>query len=108
MREGTQIRIPNNNSYSGTLYWYGITNPADITAAVQPALFPEASRELIVIECVRQFAKEYTRNLPLADEMTTEWDRQWPDWCLVWRTQFRKGGALNAFSGFQLALASQI
>ncbi len=107
MLEGTQIRIPNNGTYTGTLYWYGITNPADITAVVQPALFPEASRELIAIEGVRQFAVEYVRNLALADEMQSEWDKAWPGWCLVWKTQFRSGGALNVFSGRDLALASQ-
>lgn len=108
--EGTQIRIPNNGTYTGTLYWYGIGQPADISASVQPALFPEASRELIVIEAVRQFSQEFLRNKELADEMRLEWDDgngrgAWPTWCLTWKTQYRKGGALNAFTGMQLALA---
>lgn len=96
LNEGTQIRIPNNGTYSGTLYWYGVVSPADISASVQPVLFPEASRELIVIDAVRQFAREGVRNGPLVDEMQDEWDRAWPQWCLVWKTQFRKGGALAA------------
>jgi hypothetical protein len=94
MNEGTQIRIPNNGTYSGTLYWYGVGNPADISATVQPVLFPEASRELIVIEAVRQFAQEGLRNAAVADEMANEWERVWPQWCLTWKTQFRSGGAL--------------
>jgi hypothetical protein len=103
--EGTQIRIPNNGTYGGALYWYGVTNPADISATTQPALFPEASRELIVIEAVRQFAQEGLRNAALVDEMTNEWNEAWPTWCLVWRTQFRGGGALG-FTGLQLALGA--
>ena len=96
LNEGTQLRIPNNGTYSGALYWYGVVSPAELSASVQPVLYPEASRELIVIDAVRQFAQEGVRNPPLIDEMTNEWDRAWPQWCLVWKTQFRKGGALAA------------
>ena len=106
--EGTQIRIPNNGTYGGTLYWYGIATPADITASVQPALLPVASRELIVIEAVRQFAQEFLRNAALADEMAIEWQRAWPIHCLAWKTQFRSGGALTALTGRSLAVASQL
>lgn len=108
INEGTQIRIPNNGTFTGTLYWYGIGQPADITAVVQPALLPEASRELIVIEAVRRFAQEYLRNAALVDEMAAEWDRAWPRWALTYRTQFRSGGALVPRTGLQLALLSQI
>ena len=104
--EGTSIRIPNNGTYTGALYWYGIMNPPDITATSQPVLFPEASRELIVIDAVRQFATEFNRNPSLAALMQAEWNTAWPTWALVWRTQFRSGGALR-WSGRQLALASQ-
>lgn len=92
--EVTQIRLTNNRTWSQTLYWYGTANPADIAAAVQPALFPEASRRLIVVEAVRQFATEAARNPDLAGTMAAEWERIWPYWCLVWKTQFRSGGAL--------------
>lgn len=101
--EGNQIRIPNNNTYSGTLYVYGIFQPDDINGTDQPALIPEASRELIVIEAVRVFSQEWLRNAALADEMNNEWERRWPVWCQVWKTQFRSGGALNVFSGMSLA-----
>ena len=105
MNEGNQIRIPNNGTYSGTLYWYGIHQPVDIAAGVEPVLFPETARELIVIEAVRQFAQEGVRNAALADEMAIEWERAWPVWCLTYKTQFRGGGALSAPTGFQLAAA---
>lgn len=106
LNEGTQIRIPNNRTYFGTLYWYGITPPADITADSQPSLFPEASRELIVIDAVRQFATEYVRNNELADRMEREWNLAWPQWCLMWKTNFRSGGALQSWTGRDLALSS--
>jgi len=105
LNEGIQIRIPNNGTYGGTLYWRGITPPPDITASTQPVLFPEASRELIVIDAVRQFAMEFNRNPDLAGNMLGEWNLAWPQWCLVWKTQFRSGGALGAWTGFQLAIA---
>lgn len=106
LNEGTQIRIPDNRTYSGPLYWYGIKNPPDITATTQPSLFPEASRELIVIDAVRQFATEYDRNESLASVMASEWNDAWPSWCLAWKTNFRQGGALGAWTGRDLALAS--
>lgn len=102
--EGTQIRIPNNRSYGSTLYWYGIAMPADIDASHQPSLFPEASRELIVLDAVRQFAGENARNPDLAAAMQAEWNDAWPTWCLVWRKQFRGGGALNTLTGRDLSI----
>lgn len=103
MVEGSQIRAPYNGTLPATLYWYGISQPADIASGTQPALFPEASRELIVIDAVRQLSKEGMRNAELAAAMTEEWNEAWPQWCLVWRTQYRNGGAVNAFTGLQLA-----
>lgn len=104
--EGTQIRIPNNNTYSGTLWWYGAQQPTDIDATHQPSIFPEAARVLIVIDAVRTFAQEGVRNVELEDDMQAEWERQWPRFCLLWKTAYRQGGALS-FSGLQLALAGQ-
>lgn len=106
LNEGTQIRIPNNNTYFGTLYWRGIVSPGDITDVLQPVLFPEAARELIVIDAVRQFAMEYDRNPGLAQNMASEWAVAWPTWCMVWRTQFRSGGALGTWTGLQLAMTN--
>ena len=104
--EGTQIRIPDNRSFAGTLYWYGIPNPPDITATTQPSIFPEAARELIVMDAVRQFATEYIRNPALASAMKAEWDLAWPTWCLAWKTNFRQGGAYSAWTGRDMALNS--
>jgi hypothetical protein len=104
---GTSIRIPNNGTYSGTIYWLGITPPAAITALVAPALQPLASRELIVIDAVRQFATEGNRNPDLAALMAAEWAAAWPQHCQVWKSSYRQGGALNVYSGSQLAVAGQ-
>lgn len=110
MIEGTQIRVPNNQTLPPTLYWYGVVMPDVISASKQPALFPEAARELIVIDAVRQFSQGGKRDTDLMTLMKTEWfgDAQspgaWATWCLVWRTQFKDGGALNVFTGRQLAV----
>lgn len=105
MNEGTQIRIPNNLTYTGTLYWYGMQQPSDIDATHHPSLLPEASRELIVLEAAKQFAEEGGRNPNLADRMQALFDRMWPRWCLVWKRQFSDGGALALYSGGNLASA---
>lgn len=107
LNEGNQIRIPNNQTWTGTLYWRGVMQPPDISATSQPTLQPEASRELITIDAARQFGKEAGRNPQVVADMSEEWARAWPQWCLVYKTQFRNGGALGAWSGRQLAIASQ-
>lgn len=109
LNEVTQIRIPNNQTWSGTLYWRGIRNPDAIDASTDPALFPVPARELIVYEAVRSFAKEGSRNPQLAADMDGEWAKAWPKWCLVWKTQFRQGGALvsGTYTGKTLALLDQ-
>lgn len=107
LNEGTQIRIPDNRTFSGTLYWYGVKNPPDITASTQPSIFPEAARELIVIDAVRQFATEYVRNPELAQAMAGEWSDAWPSWCLAWKTNMRQGGAYGGLTGRNFALGSQ-
>lgn len=106
LNEGSQIRIPNNRTYSATLYWRGVQQPADITASGQPTLIPEASRELIVIDAVRQFATENARNLDLAAAMAAEWNAAWPTWLLVLKTQFRAGGALGTFTARQISMSA--
>jgi hypothetical protein len=112
---GTAIRIPNNGTYTGTLYWLGITNPPDIDATHQPSLFPEASRELIPVLAVKNFTEAANRNPDLAATMLrrlgSPWAPSYPGafarWCQTWRTQFAGGGALGTWSGLQLALMSQ-
>lgn len=104
---GTSIRIPNNATESATLYWLGITPPADLSAGQEPVLFPVASRELIVIDAVRQFAVEGGRNPDLAALMAAEWAVAWPTWCTTWKTSYRQGGTLGTWTGMQLATAGQ-
>ncbi len=98
--EGTQIRIPNNRTYSGTLYWRGITLPAAIAAATQPVLFPEPSRLLIVYKAVGDYANEGVRNGPLADRMDALYGRDFARAMLVWKTNFKGGGALGPLGDF--------
>jgi hypothetical protein len=106
--EGTQIRIPNNRTWTSTLWWRGITNPPDMDATHQPSLFPEASRELIVIDAVRQLAQTGKRDPTLLQIMQGEWDRAWPRWCLMWRTAYSSGGALGSATGLRMALAANM
>lgn len=105
----TGVMIPNNQPYTGTLYWRGIAPPADIGASSDPVLFPEASRELIVLEAVRQYASAGAINPDLAGMAAQDFAGVFPQWMLTWRTQFRKGGALGVgYSGLQLAVAAQL
>jgi len=102
LQEGNQIRLPNNRTYSGPLYWRGITQTPRLSAKQEPVLFPPPSRELIVIDAVKEFATEGNRNVDLASLMQDAWDRRWPTWCLTWRQQFRAGG-YALLTGRQLA-----
>lgn len=98
LAEGNQIRLPQNRAYGGPLYWRGVVMPPPITALVLPALIPEQANELTVIRAVRNFAESGNlRNAPLADRMNVRWGQRFPHWCLVWKTQFRSGGALVSF-----------
>lgn len=110
VNEGTQIRLTNQRTWSAPLYWYGITQPADITASDQPALFPEPSRELIVLEAVKQLAAEGERSDGLYDRINA---MLWGDngrggaygrWMTVWKTQFSDGGAVG-LTGLKLSEA---
>lgn len=96
VNEGTQIRLTNNRTWGGALYWYGITLPADIAASSQPVLYPEPSRELIVYEAVKQLSLEAgTRNMELVATMDAQLARAYPRWFGAWKTQFSDGGAIG-------------
>lgn len=110
---GTAIQIPNNGTYFGTLYWRGIAQPSDVDATHQPLLFPEASRELIAIRAAYNFASEFSRNPALAALMAQRYGvplagnpGRFAYWCLTWKTQFRRGGALQQLTGLQVAVGS--
>lgn len=98
LNEGIRIRIPNNRTYAGTLYWRGITPPPDISASTQPSLFPEMARELITMTAVKNFAQAGNLDPELAQQMMDQYSRAFPRWMLVYRTQFRNGGALGALT----------
>lgn len=104
--EGTQIRIPNNQTYGGTLYWRGIAPYADITASVQPSLLPPPFRILIVYEAVRRYAEEGLRSVELADRMQANYDKAFMRLCIVLKTQFSSGGALGSVSGLRLTMGA--
>lgn len=111
---GTAIQIPNNGQYTGSLYWRGIAPPPDISATSQPVLFPEASRELIVIRAVYNYAQEANRNAALEQTVAQRYGfplvptaGQFAQWCLTWKTAFQAGGALRAVSGLAVAVGSE-
>ena len=105
LQEGTQVRIPNNNTYTGTLYWRGISPPADISASVQPSLFPEAARYLIVLDACRAFMQTLDRQ-DRHDALAMEYGKEMARWLLVWKRQFSNGGALGPSTGLRLAMLS--
>lgn len=105
MDEGTQIRIPNNGTYTGTLYWRGIAAPPDISVSVDPVLFPLASRALISLRASITFCLEENRNPELAAQLTIDYRPVWLSSLLAWKTQFAKGGAMGNWTGLALALA---
>lgn len=92
--EGTRIRIPNDMTDPGPLYWYGIPTPADIAAGTEPSLRPAPARILIVIRAVWDFAREGAWRPDLAAEMEQRWRAEFPVWMQTFRTRFRDGGAL--------------
>lgn len=104
LNEGNQIRIPNNQTYGGTLYWRGIAPPIDISASNQPTLIPPQFRILIVYSAVQRLAEEGTRDAALADRMATLYAREFMRFCVVLKTQFSSGGALGSISGLRLGM----
>jgi hypothetical protein len=102
LNEGTQIRIPSNRTWGGTLYWRGIAPVLPIDATNQPSIIPPPFRMLIVYEAVRRFAEEGKADLELADRMATNYQRMFAQMCLVLKTQFSNGGALGGLSGRNL------
>lgn len=114
MNEGTQIRALNNGTLPAALYWYGISQPIDISATDQPVLFPEASRELIGIRAAYNFGSEGNRNPTLSQTMAVRYGYvlsgkpgRFDQWCLTWKTQFARGGMLTSITGRNLAIAGQ-
>lgn len=103
VNEGTQIRLTNGRTWANPLYWYGISPPADITAASEPSLFPAAFRDLIVYQAVMAYAQEAVRDADLEDRMQRRYAQRFPEACLAWRTQFADGGAIGSITGIRIA-----
>lgn len=95
LNEGTQIRIPNNATHSGTLYWRGITTPTDISASQAPALNPAPARRLIVLKAAISFCRAGARNPAVEDACASEYREALLRWLLNLKTQFRRGGGLS-------------
>lgn len=114
MNEGTQIRALNNATLPSTLYWYGISQPADMDATNQPALFPEPSRELIALRAAYNFGTEGNRNPSMSQAMAVRYGYplstnpgRFAFWMQVYKSQFARGGALGNVTGLSLALGGQ-
>lgn len=101
--EGTLIRLPNNRTYSGTLYWRGIPTPSDISASIQPAIRPAPARVLIVYKAVEEFGLRGGLNPEVTTAVQALWSREFPLWMANWRSHFRKGGMLS-YSTYDLAV----
>lgn len=104
LNEGTQIRIPNDRTWSGTLYWRGIAPVLPITSTNQPSVIPPPFRMLIVYEAVRRYAEEGKRDPELASLMAANYDRDFVRYCTVLKTQFRSGVAPASLSGLKGAM----
>ena len=103
--EGTQIRIPNNRTYTGTLYWRGIAPAEALSSTVQPTLSPPPARILIVLEAARSFCVEGGRNPELAQQLAQEYGVALSRWCLTLKTaQVNRGNTLGPITGRLLAM----
>lgn len=102
--EGSQIRIPNNQTWGGTLYWRGAAPLETLSASVQPSITPTWARILIVYEAVRRYAEEGKRDTVLADRMLFNYERDFRRWMLTIKTQFSNGGAGGSISGLRLSM----
>lgn len=104
--EGNQIRIPNNGTYAGTLYWRGIAPVEALSGTVQPTLTPPPARILIVYEAVRAYAAEGNKNPELSQQMAKEYHLGLVRWCLTLKTaQINRGARTGPITGLRLAEA---
>lgn len=104
--EGSQIRIPNNRTYAGTLYWRGVGPMTTMDGTTQPTISPPPARILIVLEAVRAFAAEGNRNPELAQAMAQEYGVSFARWCLTLKTaQFTRSQGNGPLTGLRLAEA---
>jgi len=103
--EGTQIRIPNDGTYVGTLYWRGIAPPPPISESSQPVLFPASHRAWISLQAAVTFCYEGNRNPDLGALLKFDLKELRMTCFQAWQTQFKNGGGMGNWTGFALALA---
>jgi hypothetical protein len=98
--EGNQIRLPRNRKYAGALYWRGVVFPLALDAGLghAPALIPGPANELTAVRAAKNFGEAANRNPTLVATMTVRWKSRFPYWCLLWKKQFSRGGALTTWS----------
>ena len=108
----TAIQIPNNQTYSGSIYWRGISPPGiiDLSGSHEPVLFPEGARELIALRAAINFCNEAGLNPSVAAILASQYGYplagnpgRFAFWCMTWKTSYRRGGALGTITGRQLA-----
>lgn len=93
--EGTQIRSLNNAPFPLAPYFYGITQPAQLSATTQSVIQPPQARLLIVIQAVRSFAEEQAKNPELVAAMNLKWQMEWGKWSVAIRKHLRGRGSLG-------------
>lgn len=92
--EGDRIRIPSNRSWGPSIYGRWVDTPANITALVGPSILPIDVAELTVIQAVADWAQEGDQAPDVAARMERKFAAKWPEYMLMWRRQYRGGGAL--------------
>lgn len=106
LNEGSQVRIPNNRTYAGTLYYRGVIPPAPISASSAPTLKPAADRVLIVYAAAALYAGWGDLRDPTSYRALYE--RGFARLCLRLKTQFRLGqseyGSVGGLTGAMIGL----
>lgn len=93
--EGATIRMMNNRSYTGNLFWYGIAPPTRLDDKNDPVLLPQHARILYVIKAVADFAGNNVRNAALEDRMLARYEREFGQVMTELRKHFSSGGAMG-------------
>ncbi len=104
--EGTQIRSTNNTVFPLAPYFQGITSPTPMASGVNPVIYPEQSRILIVLKAVWNFAEAGKRDLELAARSAARYTMEWNKHSLLIRKHLRGRGRLGGLTSY-MGLAVQ-